>query len=408
MVRRVALVALPIIVLAVLAAAQFVASDAAQRRQAQPVAPGPLDDALSAAKRRSAEPAPFDLTYLPPSERQGNGPSALVTVRPCVLFDRPGGERLEDALLRDTGILQAVQEITGLRSVPFPRFADLDMALFRVHTNITREGEDGAGSFQAWAYNGVVLRTRERFDWEDVLRRMDPQPQVVLHRGKELRVLAVDFRQFATMRAWLTPGFRPEEAVLRIGLIAAPDGRTLVIDTEDAVKKLIDRMADGGAAPEPVGWDAVSRCALAAAVANPEKAWAWELPGAEGPRLPKGGDWEWAFFDDLETCVVGLDVRPTTRVRVTAKARDPFAGARLAWNMRRLLALGEAHVAAGDSPGAEVMQALWKNGTFTPTRFGFEITADAGADLIGPLLDSLAIPTPPAARFGDRPAPIGR
>lgn len=345
----------------------------------------PLGEALTSAKRRNADPVPFDLTYLPVHEPMWSGPRAVVAVRPCALFDRPGGDRLARSLFIDTGILDFVKGLLGLRGMTWPTLHELDMVLCRVEFDV-QQSEDGQhGKFNACA-NSAVLRTRERYDWKRQIQNMTPRGEKRTHRGFEYYATDVPPEILAALG---------REQVVKMGLFVA-DARTLVIDTEDYVKHLLDDRADGKPTEEPAGWANVNRGVFAVALSNPDKKWTRLLPGAEGPRLPNGGDWEYGLLDDLDELTIGLDDRPTTRFRLTATT-NPLHAKRMTRNAKLVLALAEAHLAFADGPAADFVRAFWRNGKFTPTLRGFEITADAGTDLLGPLFDRL---TPPA------PAPV--
>ena len=346
----------------------------------------PLTGALVAAQRRNAAPVPFDLTYLPTIPGRNNGPRAVVAVRPCALFDRPGGNRLARATLLDSGTVDAVKELFNLSAMELPEVAALDMILTCIPMEITPAAEPGHGSFKAFT-TCAVLRTRAGHNWLNAFRRV-PQPLArATHRGREYRTFAVDVTRANPQ--WMNG---PINVALFI-----PDDRTLVIGSETEVKAVLDRLADGTPAPEPAGWAKVRHGVIAVAVDVADKKWTRHLPGSEGPRLPNGGDWEWNVLDDLDELVVGLDDRPTTRFQLTATARDPFAGKRMAWNAKRLLSLAEAHLEGETQPIATAVRTMWAIGRFTPTLRGFEITADAGVDLIGPFLDRLTPPAPIAA-----------
>lgn len=348
----------------------------------------PIDDALRLAKRRNAEPVPFDLKYLPRHPASWNGPRGVVAVRPCAIFDRPGGTRLAASLFLDNAILDFVKEFLGIRGMAWPALYELDMILGRVEMDIQPGDEQKQGKLNASA-SAFVLRTRERYDWKRRITAM-PEPAVQrTHRG---------FEYFTTEVAPQLPLTIKGERV-KTGLFVA-DARTLVIDTEEYIKELLEQLDDGKPIEQPVGWEKVNRGVIAVVLSNPDKKWTQYLPGAEGPRLPKGGDWEYAFLDDLDDLVVGLDVRPTTQLYLRATARDPFAGKRMAWNARKLLALADVHLTGVPGPASDLIRGLWAKGRFTRTFRGFEITADAGTDLVGPILDRHTPPMSLRPHFG--------
>ena len=174
------------------------------------------------------------------------------------------------------------------------------------------------------------------------------------------------------------------------------DDYTLVIDTEDAIERLIDRLLDAKPPEVPPGWEKVSRGVVAVAMTCPNKGWTRDLPGFRGPRLSKGGDWEWSFLDDLHELLIGLDDQPTTRFQLTASAFDPFAGKRMTWNAKQLFALLAAYLVDMKGPEGDEARAIWEKATFTPTHRGFQITANTGKDLLNPLLDKYAAEAKPA------------
>src|SRR5262249_32984185 len=151
------------------------------------------------------------------------------------------------------------------------------------------------------------------------ITRMNPKPVKEVYRGYEYHVTDVATGMLSSK--W---NGEPPKAALFVA-----NSHTLVLDTPDNVKILIERIEDGKPAPQPVWWEKVNRGVFVASVSNPNKAWTHLLPDAVGPRLPKGGDWERNVLDDLDELLVGLDNRPTTRFYLRASARDPFAGKRM-------------------------------------------------------------------------------
>ena len=243
------------------------------------------------------------------------------------------------------------------------------------------------------AYGGVI-RTREPFPWASRTgSSVQPAFGTTIYRGVEYHTTKVNLK--AVLPQW------PCDEPGTTGLYVADD-YTIVIDSEEAIERLIDRLLDAKPAEVPAGWENVSHGVVAVAMTCSDKSWTRDLPGFNGPRLSKGGDWEWNVCDDLHELLVGLDDQPTTRLYLSASAFDPFAGKRMTWNAKRLLSLLAAYLV--DSKGVEGDQAraIWQKATFTPTYRGFLITADTGRDLLNPLLDKYAADAKPA------PSPVIR
>lgn len=369
---------------------------------------GRLSDQLAAVKRRNAARVPFDLKYLPPARERSWKPEVVAAVRPCAIFDRPHGDRLVSEWLVKTGLLDLAKSFFGLSGVNWPAMQDIDMIAVRGHLDAGLMENGTQFRLGVNDAHGAVIRTREPYPWRRELARAAPALGTATYRGVEYRTTKVDLKRFF-------PQFKDKDEDLVLTGLYVADDYTLVIDSEDAVERLIDRLLDAEPAEVPAGWGQVSGGICAMAVSCPSKGWTSELPGAIGPRLPKGGDWEWNVLDDLHELLMGLDDRPTTRFYLSAGAFDPFAGKRMIWNAKRLLELIAAYLAEGEGAEVEQARAIWRKATFTPTLRGFEISVDAENDLLNPLLDGFASKAPPAepgayvgwpGRYGT-PAPPG-
>lgn len=208
----------------------------------------------SAATAGAAEPAPFDLTHLPPDCVPAGQPQILVALRPAELFARPDGKKAAAGV--DQLALLVATQIYGLTNGPGPGVEALETVLLSGHMTVSHNPGAAHPHSLFGASNGIVLRTRDRYDWAAAVARWAPAGKAATHRGQTFTVVPAP----AILTA-ATPGAKD----IAYSLYAADD-RTLVVGPEDSVRKLIDRVKDGTPVPKPVGWAEVERAAVGVAV----------------------------------------------------------------------------------------------------------------------------------------------
>jgi hypothetical protein len=213
----------------------------------------------------AAESAPFDLTHLPPDCVPAGQPQILVALRPAELFARPDGKKA--AATVDQLALMMATQIYGVTNTPGPGVEALEMVLLSGHLTFTHNPGAARPHTLFGAANGIVLRTRDRYDWTAAVARWAPAGKAVTHREATFIVVPAPAILTAMM-----PGAKDAAYSLYVA-----DDRTLVVGPEDSIRKLIDRVKEGKPAPKPAGWTEVERAAVAVAVI-PDKAGLDKLP----------------------------------------------------------------------------------------------------------------------------------
>lgn len=219
----------------------------------------------------AAEPAPFDLTHLPPDCVPPGHPQILVALRPAELFHRPDGKKAAAAV--DQLALTMATRIYGIASAPGPGVEALETVLLAGHLTVTHVPGAAHPHNLFGAANGIVLRTRDKFDWAAVVSKWAPAGKAVAHRGTTYTTVPAP-----ALLTLISPPATDAVYALHIA-----DDRTLVVGPEGSVRKLIDRLKDGAPAPRPAGWSEVERASVAVAVGIADKTVLDKLPRTDDP-----------------------------------------------------------------------------------------------------------------------------
>jgi hypothetical protein len=289
----------------------------------------------------ATEPAPFDLTYLPPDCVPDGQPQILVALRPAELFARPEGKKAA-ATVNQLALLMATQ-IYGITNTPGPGVEALDTVLLSGYLTLTHNpGAPQPHTFFG-AASGIVLRTKDKFDWTAAVARWSPAGKPVTHHDATFITVPAP-----ALFALMSPAAKDATYSLYV-----PDDRTLVVGPEDSIRKLIDRLNDGKPAPMPPGWSEVERAAVAVAVTTTDK--------AAIDRLPKPTDeaakTAFRLARATDGMAGGVWCADTTTLRMVFTAADRKGAAEVAGLLRDLRpALGDAFRASvtDKRPAAEV------------------------------------------------------
>jgi hypothetical protein len=330
----------------------------------------------------AAEPAPFDLTHLPPDCVPAGQPQILVALRPSELFARPDGKKAA-ASVDQLALLMATQ-IYGITNSPGPGVEALETVLLCGHLTLTHTPGAPQPHTLFGAANGVVLRTKDRFDWSAAVGRWAPAGKVVTHREATFTVVPAP----AILTA-LMPGAKDAAYSLYVA-----DDRTLVVGPEDSIRKLIDRQKEGRPAPQPAGWSEVERAAVAVAVTTTDKA------GLD--RLPKPTDdaakTAFRLARAIDGMAAGVWCGDATTLRMVFTTTDRKGAAEVAGLLRDLRpALEDAFRASVTDrrPAAEVGffttgLALIDAGRIERDGKNVRVTAEVDASLLDAVLGCLA------------------
>ncbi len=191
---------------------------------------------------------PFDLSYLPP------GAQGVVAIRPAAIYGRP--EMKEVAELLD-GELAKVCEQFGMKQGPKLSIRDVEQVVARLVIQTRKEEKEDQSSMLFG--RPLAIRTARNFDWKTLLYAAAPGTAAVEHSGKVYHKLPD-----RALPALVGPGY----------CYHLPDARTLVLDKEDNIRKLLER----GNKPRPADawaedWKRVERALIAVAFDNRDRRW---------------------------------------------------------------------------------------------------------------------------------------
>lgn len=271
---------------------------------AAPLPPAPLDSlrpALDRVKKRRAAVAaaeagfpPFDLTYYSRVESPG-----LMAFRPAALAPHLPPGVGDGAIRWLIGVACATAGGDIMAAVP-PAFADVEQVVAAVTASVTpaaagRPMQHGVHSTSA------CVRTPRPFDWDRAVRKWFPRAEAVTHRSRTYyRIVLAGGPTAGTGGLWV------------------PDDRTFLYDSEENVRRLIDRLADGKGGPaQPAGWDRVSRDLIAFATDGKKYAVVTANPDNADAR---------AVAEGVEAFAVGWTVTTETRVRAAVTLADGAFG----------------------------------------------------------------------------------
>jgi beta-lactamase regulating signal transducer with metallopeptidase domain len=193
--------------------------------------------------------APFDISYLPPDTM------GIWGFRPAAVYGRP--ELKEQAALMNHLLEQDVNQF-GLKAGLGLKVEEIEQIVGAVIVQTDpkrKENQSSAmGSLQ-------MIRTVHDFDWKARLKRCFPDAVEVPHAGQ------VFYRTAKGGVPILHDGF----------CYYVPDARTLVIDSETNLRRLIEKKHSPLPLPWAEGWKAVEGNVLAVALDNHDGRWKREL-----------------------------------------------------------------------------------------------------------------------------------
>jgi hypothetical protein len=200
-----------------------------------------------AAKPAEEKVAPFDLALLAQGDDQACG---VYAVRPAAILNRPGMALMRTLCNDQIDATTAALKTGGVGI----HIEDVEQVMGRVYIR----GENKPGKRMV-LFSLNVLRTTRDVDWAKL--RDQCGPKMKLHRWQGETYASCPM----TGLLKVITGTRED------GYLWAPDVRTLVFDSERAIKALIEAKAAGSRPADPgytAGWDLVSRGLFAVALDN--------------------------------------------------------------------------------------------------------------------------------------------
>jgi BlaR1 peptidase M56 len=208
----------------------------------------PGRDALASdAPEPAAKIVPFDLTLVSRGDGEQDG---VFGVRPAAFLDRPGTEPFRKLINDQLDTLTAAFTAGGFGI----HIEDVEQIMGRVQFG----GENKPGKRQIMLSLNVLRTTRD-IDWVKLRDRCGKVFTQHQFKGETY----VSFSMPDMLKGLL--GGKGDS------YLWAVDARTLIFDTDTAIKALIEARSDGKKLPEPeyaAGWDRVSRSLFAMALDN--------------------------------------------------------------------------------------------------------------------------------------------
>jgi hypothetical protein len=287
---------------------------------------------------RSAQP--FDLTYLPP-----HAPLRLVLLRPAELA-RLAPPRSSLPQMFDSVAWLVIQFAGGnLKAAAPPAFAEIEQGAFHINLQITYSEESDHGNL-ILGTSSMMLRTVKPFDWAGRVAKWFPKAERVRHSGREYVRVKVNLAAL---------GCKGEASMA----FFVPDQRTLVLDNEDYIQKLLEELQAGRTFNlEKAGLDKIGKGLVAVSFNNRDRSWLKGKPKGD----PSQAKAERLLINSLDRVVLGMKAGERSALELIATARSEAAAREVVKVMKELLPAGLGNLpqggghAVGAAPKVQVHQ----------------------------------------------------
>jgi beta-lactamase regulating signal transducer with metallopeptidase domain len=299
-----------------------------------------------------AELPPFDLRFLPPDCM------GAVCLRPAVILGRPEFRPAVDAIeLFFSDMLRGPEIPDGL-GVRLEEIEQL-VCIPRIETRKIKKGP------QSTFMLGLnTVRTVKDFDWKAQVKKLVPEVEEVAYAGKTYLKLPRSpvFFRIANAKAAFC--------------CYVPDSRTLVIDTEPNLRKLIDGKTAAPRHTWAEDWKCVERRVVAFAFDMQDKSWLAER------RQPEDGleKEELLILKNTTSAAFGIDVAERFVIESILRCAGTEAGKQVARVVVGLTAKGHEEV------GQELKEGKAEGFALTFLRFQRELLRNAKAESDGAII----------------------
>jgi hypothetical protein len=174
-----------------------------------------------------------------------------------------------------------------------------------------------------------MIRTMRPFDWKAQLKKLMPQLEEVCYAGKTYLKLPYSTAFFLTDN--------PKAACY----CYQPDDRTLVMDTDSNIRRVIDGKAESPRRAWSADWKRVERCAIAYAMDLTDKRWLADR------RQPEKGlsAGELMVLKNTTSAVFGVDVADNITVESVVRCPGAKVGNEVAHEVESWVAKGREELA---------------------------------------------------------------
>jgi beta-lactamase regulating signal transducer with metallopeptidase domain len=226
---------------------------------------------------------PFDLTYLPPDA------VGVAAMRPAEFFRRPGAAVLVDPI--NTVIAQLLKEFS-LSGEPVLRLDAIEQVIGEVKLAHNAKAPKGHQNQLILAPN--LIRMEKDFDWKERMRTAVPNAEEVRYRGKTY--------------------YKGKAKAVALGFNVCyfiPDERTLVLQSETTIRRVLDGQQGGSAFAASADWRRVEQGLFAAALDMK----ATKISKKEEPELAP-------VTENITKLVFGVDFHDALSMRAFATCTD--------------------------------------------------------------------------------------
>jgi beta-lactamase regulating signal transducer with metallopeptidase domain len=272
-------------------------------------------------QRYQAEQEPFDLSYVPPDAM------GVVAFRPAALFGRPALKKYAgefDRTLRD--YLGSRLKLPEGRP---PRAEEIEQVISAFYVKTDKTKKEGQSSLLFCSLS--MLRTVHDYDWAKLLKALLPGAVEVEYAGRI-------YYRFPEKHAFLPISTE----VMKDYCFFTPDSRTVVIDKEKNVRRLIGRKpGEEPGQPWAKEWKQVERGLFAVVLDNSDGSWRREWEERTNPD-PAGKP----FYENVTWVVFGGSGTDTFVLDVLAHCGTEARAEKVAKAAESLLEMGRVALAA--------------------------------------------------------------
>jgi hypothetical protein len=318
--------------------------------------------AAAPAPRATQPLVPFDLTYLPP-----HSPVRLVLIRPAELA-RFAPPRSSLPHLFDSYAWMFIQFASGnQKAATPPAFAEIEQAAFNINLQIICSKEGDHGNL-ILGTSSMMLRTVKPFDWSGRVAKWFPKAERVRHSGREY------------VRAKFNLAALGSKGEISVAFFV-PDQRTLVVDNDDSIRKLLEELQAGRTFNlEKAGLDKIGKCHVAGSFDNRDRSWLQGKPKADTPEAKA----EVLLIESLDRVVLEMTIGERSAIKLTATARSKAAAREVVKVMKALLDAGVRNLPPpGRGQAAEARAKVHFNQSGSLMEVNVELPGNILLDVLG-------------------------
>lgn len=245
---------------------------------------------IAAPSTDNSRRAPFDLTYMTPDV------VGVMTIRPAEFFRQPGTVALVQPI--NTAIAEELKGF-GLSGDPVLRLDEIEQVIGEV--KLTHNDKAPKGQQNQLILSPNLIRMEKDFDWKQRMRTV-AEAEEIHYRGKIY--------------------YKGKSKILALGLNICyfiPDARTLVLQSETTIRRVLDGQQGGSAIAASADWRRVEQ-GLIAVVMDVRRA----------AKITKEEESDWAtLVENTAKLAFAVDFHDALTIRAFATCADDKAADKL-------------------------------------------------------------------------------